>query len=392
MPSDRRWSTASIGQIATVVGGGTPKTAVPEYWDGDIPWLTPRDLSKNRTRWVHRGERSISEDGLNSSSARLHPRGTVLVSSRAPIGYVALAANPIATNQGFRSLVVKAGHDPEFYYYVLSTMKEDMEQVAGGSTFKEISGKVLKTLTVPVPPLAEQRAIAEILGALDDQIEHAEKSAGTARALLVATVGTADKSVPLHTVCDLVKVTLPSASLTGKDWLHYSIPAFDEGEQPAREDGDTIKSGKFDVPAGAVLVSKLNPHTPRVWLTSREADGNAICSTELLPLVPSEGCSLGFLYGALLADAFTDQLLERVSGGTASHQRVRPDDVLAARVPDPGALTTEHHALLNDVADHVLAARRTVARVRRLLDTLLPKLVSGEVRVEDPEALLKGAA
>ena len=166
------WATLSIGQIAEVIGGGTPSTKDPANFDGDIPWLTPKDLSSSHERYIERGSRNISEEGLASSSARLLPARAVLLSSRAPIGYVAIAKSPIATNQGFRSLVVKDEHDPEFIYYWLKANVDELERHASGSTFKEISGSTLREIQVHLPTTrSEQTAIASVLASLDDKIE-----------------------------------------------------------------------------------------------------------------------------------------------------------------------------------------------------------------------------
>ena len=166
------WIEKAIGDIAEVIGGSTPSTKDPANFDGDIPWLTPKDLSGPHPRYVRRGERNLSRQGLESCSAQLLPPNAVLLSSRAPIGYVAIAANPIATNQGFRSLVVKPECDHEFLYYWLTANVEELERHASGSTFKELSGTSLKKIRIRLPrDRAEQRAIAHILGTLDDKIE-----------------------------------------------------------------------------------------------------------------------------------------------------------------------------------------------------------------------------
>ncbi|MCY4368466.1 MAG: restriction endonuclease subunit S [bacterium] len=164
------WREFTIGEIAEVVGGGTPSTKLPENFDGDIPWLTPKDLSGRHERYIKRGRRSLSQKGLDTSSAKLIPAGSVLLSTRAPIGYVALAKNAIATNQGFRNLVMRKGFLPEYLYYWLTTNTDRLEQHASGSTFRELSGSALKTIRLHLPPLAEQRRIAHILGILDDKI------------------------------------------------------------------------------------------------------------------------------------------------------------------------------------------------------------------------------
>jgi len=165
------WRTYRIGEIAYVFGGSTPSTADPANFDGDVPWLTPKDLSGAHDRYISRGERNLSRKGLASCSAQLLPAKSVLLSSRAPIGYVAIAKNPVATNQGFRSLVLKPGFDPAFVYYWLIANVDVLERHSSGSTFKELSGSSLKQIEIDVPPLPEQRAIAHILSTLDDKIE-----------------------------------------------------------------------------------------------------------------------------------------------------------------------------------------------------------------------------
>ncbi len=161
MSKQWRWST--MGEVAEVVGGGTPKTDNPEYFGGDIPWITPADLSGYTEKYISRGKRNISQAGLNNSGARLMPAGTVLFSSRAPIGYVAIAANPVATNQGFKSFVLKEGLTPDYVYYYLQHAKKIAVGLASGTTFLEISGKKAAQIPIPVPPIEDQRKIvAEI--------------------------------------------------------------------------------------------------------------------------------------------------------------------------------------------------------------------------------------
>jgi type I restriction enzyme S subunit len=166
------WEVKMIGEIGKVVGGGTPNTKELKYWDGDISWITPKDLSGYNERYIYKGERSITKEGLENSSARLLPKGTVLFSSRAPIGYVAIAGKDLTTNQGFKSIICNDEMTCNmFVYYLMKYKKEEIEQIANGSTFKEISGKVLSEFKIALPPLNEQKAIAKILSDLDEKIE-----------------------------------------------------------------------------------------------------------------------------------------------------------------------------------------------------------------------------
>ena len=146
------WQWSEIGDVAAVVGGGTPKTADSGNFEGGyIPWITPADLSGYTEKYIARGERNITEKGLKGSSARLLPTNTVLFSSRAPIGYVAIASQPVATNQGFKSFVLPDGIDSSFvyYYYYLKCAKETIEGLGGGTTFNELSGAAAGRIPCP---------------------------------------------------------------------------------------------------------------------------------------------------------------------------------------------------------------------------------------------------
>jgi type I restriction enzyme S subunit len=161
-----------LKDVANIVGGGTPSTSNAEYWGGNIPWLTPKDLSSNNEVYVAGGERYISKKGLQESSAKLLPTGSVLFSSRAPIGYIAIAKNEIATNQGFKSLKVNNEHNNIYFYYLLKHLTPYIQSIATGSTFKEISGNDLGNIEVDVPSLNIQKKISHCLLTLDKKISN----------------------------------------------------------------------------------------------------------------------------------------------------------------------------------------------------------------------------
>ncbi len=167
------WKECTIADLGEVVGGATPSTKKPEnYENGDISWITPKDLSTFNGRFITRGERNITEIGLNSCSTRLLPLNSVLFSSRAPIGYVAIAAKEMCTNQGFKSVIPNSDTDYMFLYYLLKFNKGNIENMGSGTTFKEVSGNTMKSIKVYIPvDIEEQRKIASILSALDDKIE-----------------------------------------------------------------------------------------------------------------------------------------------------------------------------------------------------------------------------
>ena len=150
MPDD--WREGTISDLGDVIGGSTPSKAKPEYYaEHGIAWITPKDLSVNKNKFIAHGADDITELGIRNSSARLMPRGTVLFSSRAPIGYIAIARGEVCTNQGFKSVVPKANVGTAFIYYFLIENLQIIEGMASGSTFKEVSGSTMKGIPAIVP-------------------------------------------------------------------------------------------------------------------------------------------------------------------------------------------------------------------------------------------------
>lgn len=166
------WKEVTLSEIGTIVGGATPSTKNTSFYDGNIPWLTPKDLSANSNKYILRGERNITEAGFKSCSCKMLPKGSVLFSSRAPIGYVAITANDMCTNQGFKSVIPNEETDSEFLYYLLKYNKDNIASQGSGTTFAEVSGKTMKEIEVMVPKETDdQHRIASILSSLDRKIE-----------------------------------------------------------------------------------------------------------------------------------------------------------------------------------------------------------------------------
>jgi type I restriction enzyme S subunit len=167
------WAQCRIGDISPVIGGGTPpsKDASNFIQDGGIPWLTPADLSGYREIYIARGARNLTTKGFSESSAKMLPKGALLFSSRAPVGYVAIASNPVCTNQGFKSFVLPEGFDSRFGYFYLRHIKPLAEDMATGTTFKELSGGTAAQLPFVFAPLAEQKRIADKLEAVLGRVD-----------------------------------------------------------------------------------------------------------------------------------------------------------------------------------------------------------------------------
>jgi len=166
------WIKVKISELGKVVGGATPSTKNDDNYGGKVAWLTPKDLSNYNGRYISHGDRSITELGLKSCSAKLLPKNSVLFTSRAPIGYVAISSNEVATNQGFKSIIPNENTDYLFLYYLLKFNKNKIESMGSGTTFKEVSGAVMRNIEVLVPKYKkDQILIGKILSSLDDKIE-----------------------------------------------------------------------------------------------------------------------------------------------------------------------------------------------------------------------------
>ena len=162
------WPVATVGEVCEVVSGATPRTGKPEFWDGNVPWVTPKDLSELGQKHLSDTPRKITKAGLKSCSARMLPAQSVLLSSRAPIGLVAINTLPVCTNQGFKSLVPRFDLvSPDFLFWWLKAQEKHIQSKGRGATFKEVSKKIVEDLQIPLPPLAEQKRIAGILDAAD---------------------------------------------------------------------------------------------------------------------------------------------------------------------------------------------------------------------------------
>ncbi|WP_101022990.1 restriction endonuclease subunit S [Helicobacter pylori] len=159
------WQRVRLGDIAEIIGGGTPSTQVTSFWNGSINWFTPTEIGI--TKYVHKSQRTITPLGLKKSSAKLLPIGTILLTSRASIGNCAILKVVATTNQGFQSLIPLEKINNEFLYYLMLTLKNKLLELASGSTFLEVSPNKIKNLLIPLPPLNEQIAIANILSDVD---------------------------------------------------------------------------------------------------------------------------------------------------------------------------------------------------------------------------------
>lgn len=170
------WCWGILGEITSVIGGGTPSSKINEYYDnGDIAWITPSDLSNYNNMYISKGKKMITKLGLMKSSAKLLPKGTVCLSSRAPIGYVVIAKNELSTNQGFKSFLPSKVFKSEYLYWYLKSIKHILEAKASGTTFLELSAKKAGEVEIPLPPINEQQRIVNRIESLFTKLDRAKE-------------------------------------------------------------------------------------------------------------------------------------------------------------------------------------------------------------------------
>ena len=175
------WVETSLGEIAEVVGGGTPSTIIGEYWDGDIVWLTPTEITSQDGTVVSDSIRKITDLGFKNSGAQMLPRGSVILTSRASVGFVALSGKELCTNQGFQSLIPKPSVLSKFLMFWIQQNRPEFESRSAGSTFKEISKSNVKSIKLQLPPLPEQKRIVDLITSVDSYIEALQQQLDSAK-------------------------------------------------------------------------------------------------------------------------------------------------------------------------------------------------------------------
>lgn len=338
-----------MGDATEVIGGGTPSTTDLKNFKGSIPWITPADLTGYAKKTISCGSRCISEQGLEGSGARWLPEGSVLFSSRAPIGYVAIAAKRVTTNQGFKSFVPYADLNSDYLYYWLVSAKRHAEALASGTTFLELSGSKAALIPLPLAPAPEQRRIVakleELLSDLDAgvaELKAAQKKVTQYRQSLlkVAVEGALtaewrEKNTPAETGAQLLQRILAERRAR---WEAKQVATFQERGKTPPKDWQT----KYPEPVQAD--TKGMPELPQGWMW---ASGEQLCAFITKGTTPPKGLDSGkaqavpFLRVTNLTDNGHLDLADKVYVSEETHQgflsrsAVYPNDVLMNIVGPP---------------------------------------------------------
>lgn len=370
------WIDCKIADLGTVIGGATPSTKKLEYYEnGSIAWITPKDLSTFRGRYIRRGERNITELGLKSCSTQLLPKNTVLFSSRAPIGYIAIAENELCTNQGFKSVIPNENTDPLFLYYLLKYNKNKIESMGSGTTFKEISGNTMKNIVVSVPRDKKvQEQISSILGAIDNKIESNEKINNN----LVQQA-----KVIYQAWFENFILSDGSCPPTWKRGILADIANITSGKRPQKK--STKKMDGFEIPlVGATSIvgfTNESNYTNKILVIGRVGTHgivqriNSPCwASDNTLVITSE------LY------EYTFQILQKINYHAMNRGSTQPlitqadmnkVDIL---IPD-NQILTEFESIVGQLMQKYEANLMENTKLAELRDYLLPRLMSGELDI-----------
>lgn len=403
------WIECKISDIGTVVGGATPSTKKPEnYKNGTIAWITPKDLSTFTGRYIQRGERNITEVGLKSCSTQLLPKDTVLFSSRAPIGYVAIAANEVCTNQGFKSVVPNENTDPLFLYYLLKYNKDKIEGMGSGTTFKEVSGNTMKNIVVSIPTDKKvQKRISSMLGSIDDKIEENERINNNleqqAQAIFKSWFVDFEpfggvqppemKFVPLQELCKVVtKGTTPTT--LGKPFTSSGIN-FIKAESIL--DSHSIDSSKFafiDEETNALLKRSIIKANDIVFTIAGTLGRFAMVDNSVLPANTNQAVAIirpdenkvtpAYLYSFFIGNWHNEYYSKRIQQAVQANLSLTTIKSLPIAVLSNTTMN-DYDELVSPLFALMKGNEEENRRLSELRDTLLPKLMSGELDVSNIE-------
>ena len=390
-----------INDIGEVVSGGTPSTSKNEYWYGDIGWITPKDLSSYDDIYISRGERNISSEGLNNSSAKLVPKNTVLMTSRAPIGYIAIANNELSTNQGFKSLICneKICHYKYFYYWLKLNIKYIINN-SNGSTFKEISGGTFKNLELSLPSLNEQKAISSVLWTIDEKISVLKRINKNLEELMhVLFKKYFIDSNPFYVENDenwnIIK--LKDLIIRNRDKINdfdnwkdellidlsnmprfsIAISNFDKGKKFT---SNIYKLNKYDL-----LFGSIRPYFGKVGFSPI----NGVVTGTVHSFKPIDDIYYSLVLSLISSKTFINYTVS-VSKGTKMPS-VKWDDFINYEfaIPDDLSKIGEYNKILLPLIHKIEKNILEIQRLTKLRDTLLPKLMSGEIDVSKINCDLK---
>lgn len=384
------WKECTLSDLGTIVGGATPSTKdSSNYENGSIAWITPKDLSTYTERFISHGERNITEKGLKSCSAQLMPPNSILFTSRAPIGYIAGAKNEVCTNQGFKSIIPNKDTDFMFLYYLLRYNKDNIENLGSGTTFKEVSGSTMRNVPVKVPPLPTQQKIADILSSLDDKIELNNKINDNlelqAQAIFKSWFVDFEpfggempkdwKRTDIYSIANIIYGSPFASKLFNSEKNGTPIIRIrDLKDQHSDVYTPEVRDDAYLIQPKDIVVGMDGEFRLHIWGSEPGLLNQRVCVFE-----NKRPKGKAFLYYSI--KPLLDIVEKTQVATTVIHIRKKDFDKFQITLPTKNVLD-KFDELTDSVFDKIVNNRLENIRLEKLRDTLLPKLMSGEIDVD----------
>ena len=360
---------AKLGDICTVVSGSTPKTGVAEYWDGTVKWITPAELNED-SFYITDSVRHITEDGKEKTGLSYLPKGTVILSSRAPIGKTAIAGCEMCCNQGFKNLICSDAVYNEYLYFFLKSKTNYLNSLGRGATFKEISKSIVEKIEIPLPNIEKQHQIVKELKATRSLIAHRKqqltKLDELIKARFVEMFGDFKSNSKGWSIVKFDEFAQIDGNMTTDyekyaDYPHIGIDSIEKetgtlkGYRTVKEDG--VVSGKYFFTPQHIIYSKIRPNLNKVALP----DFEGLCSADAYPILPNpKNCNRVFLALAMRSNYFLDYILQ--FSARTNLPKVNRKEIAGFSMPLPPL------PLQNQFADFVAEVDKSKVEVQKALD------------------------
>ena len=399
------WEVIKICDICEVVGGSTPSTNVKQFWNGGIHWAIPTDITKLKGKIISSTEKAITEKGLSNCAARILPVGSILLTSRATIGECAINSKPMATNQGFASLICKDRVYNWFVFYRIKYMRKDIETLGSGSTFNEVSKKNIRELKIPIPPLSEQKKIAEILISVDEAIDKKQEIIGKTKMLkkglmqelLTHGIGHTKfkkteigeipvdwEVVKIQDVCEKAEYGYTESAiekLVGPKFLRISD--IQNGNVnwenvPFCHCPNLIKE-KYLLKPGDILFTRTGATTGKSYIIKRCPE--AVFASYLIRIVTKERINSYFLFFVFNSFIYWRQIKEQIGG--SAQGGVNASSLSSIKVPLPPLSEQKKIAeILTSVDEEIEKEMAQKERIENIKKGLMQVLLTGKIRVK----------
>lgn len=378
---DGEWKITTLGEIGDIRNGATPNTQVPANWNGTIPWCTPTDITNTPGKYLHQTDRNITSEGLANCAANLLPVGALLLCSRATIGEIKIAAIPMCTNQGFKSIICKNDVFNEFLYYLFLTLKQQMVERATGSTFLEISKQDVKSIKINLPTVDEQISIAKALSDVDGLLDSLDvlitKKAAIKKAAMQKLL-TGRSRLPNFND-EWKSATLPDVAVVRKGQLMTfsnlipgHIPVIAGGKTPAYFHAEANRMNPcVTVSASGANAGYVAFHKEPIYASD--------CST----VEASNTITVEFVYYWLSANQ--DLVYSLQAGGAQPH--VQPKDLYRLKIDYPKlseqiAITT----ILSSMDAEITALECRREKIWAIKRGMMQQLLTGKIRLVETDA------